>query len=196
MVAPAAAAVAFSTFGAGDSFDTSLSWIIGGVNGSDPFTQGDQFVAAASGGITDIDIALVQISGSDDLTLTLRSDSAGTPGAIIETWIIDDALISETAGVVHVDADGLTNLVAGTSYWLIASAPSTSHYGWNLNDQGITGQHCFSVPSTSCDSIETETLGAFRIEVDGAVVSEPATIALLALGLLGLGFSRRRKHIA
>ena len=96
---------------------------------------------------------------------------------------------------MHVDADGLTNLVAGTTYWLIASAPSTSFYGWNFNDQGITGQRCFSVPSTACDNIETETLGAFRIEVDGAVISEPTTIVLLGLGLVGLGFSRR-KHIA
>ncbi|HJQ63020.1 MAG TPA: choice-of-anchor R domain-containing protein, partial [Burkholderiales bacterium] len=158
-------------------------------------TQGDQFVAGASGGITDIDIALVNIDAADDLTLTLRSDSAGTPGAIIDTWIIDDALIPSTAGIVHVDADGLTNLVAGTTYWLIASAPSTSHYGWNLNDQDITGQHCVSVPSTDCDDlIETETLGAFRIEVDGAVVPEPATLALLGLGFAGLGFSRRKRN--
>src|SRR5688572_11572616 len=104
VVAPASAAVAFNTFGPGDSFDTVVSWTIGGVFGGDPATQGDQFVAGASGGITDIDIALVKIDAADDLTLTLRSDSAGTPGAIIDTWLIDDAVVPSTAGVVHVDA--------------------------------------------------------------------------------------------
>ena len=174
----ASAAVAYNNFGPGDSFDAGIGWTIG------PFTQGSQFTALTSGALTDVYVAFFYFGQGADLTLRLHADLLDSPGALLETLVIDDSEVTAEPAIEHVSASGSTLLVEGATYWLLAT--SDEGYAWNHTDPVVSGRHYFD------GAFSTETQGAFRLEVSSSSVPAPATLALFAVALAGLGFSRRR----
>jgi hypothetical protein len=92
------------------------------------------------------------------------------------------------------------SLADGTQYWVLLEPAAGSNIAWGLNtapngsDIGTTGQYAYSGVNGSGDAsypIDGSVGGNGPLEL---IVStpEPATAALLGVGLGGLGFARRR----
>lgn len=193
--APAAtnAAVVFSNFGAGDSFDTS-GWVVSNVVGgiqqdvAMPFT-----VTGSSYMLTSLEMALNSSSGgTSSLVVQIMADAAGLPGAVIESLTLSVPV--GTSIVTGLSALHPT-LVAGTTYWLATDAPVGFDGSWQLTSPPIIGSTAFMFQNDGIwvgfPDFETS---AFRINGEtGFAVPEPGSIALAALALVGMLVVARTK---
>jgi hypothetical protein len=197
---PAWAGPIFNNFGAGDSYKTNQGDAIGKV-GANNFTTASEFTATSSGNLSSITIALSRIgsAGSGDVTVKLETDSgSGGPGSVIESFSVPVSSLGAFGGnnspvVLNSVLDPA--LTAGTDYWLVVSAPSPDSIDWNFNPIGDIGDHATSV-NGGAFFLGSGTHGAFRLDSGlAAAVPEPATLALVGLGALGLvGYRRLRRR--
>jgi hypothetical protein len=188
---PARAGILFSNLGPGDTYDTSVGYTIGLG-----FTQGDAFTPSATANLSDIGMALNFAFGdSHDVTVQLRADAGGQPGAVIETYsATTTGQFGSQNPLVFVDSTSHPLLLAGTQYWVIASSDSGSDNPWNLNSTGDSGPHALSTDGGTTFSVVTKTRGAFLVE--GTAVPEPASLTLLGLGAIALAGYRLRRQKA
>lgn len=83
-VASSQAVVAFSNFGAGDSYTIGTGWsLLSGVHGTQAVSH--QFVSGASGSLESIEVAIGHVAGTNDYSISLRSDNIDTPDSYITT---------------------------------------------------------------------------------------------------------------
>lgn len=205
---PVSALVLFETLPATNTFNSphyvSLDENTGQVqNSSTDLNWAFQWTPSVSASVTGIDLAISlgdQYTPSDEnvAEVYLRTDNAGLPGLVIDSYLFTN-LTSETAGgAVESGISSLNPWVTtGTSYWISLSAglPNNNKYsqvGWHVNDQGVTGAYAREDNNGGWTlSGSSATLAAFRVSGMTAV-PEPATLALMGFGLLGMGFSKRK----
>lgn len=177
----AEAVVLFDTFGPGDTFEPTVGTVI-----ADFQWVAAQFDPVQSAQLTSVEVPLFNDQGAADATVTIYADSAGVPGAIL-----DSATLSGfTDGIVTALMTGGVLLNTGTNYWIGLSANSPNAQAWRFTDPDVAGRRALSnnqgASWVGFDSTETT---AFR--VNGSV-PVPATLALVGLGLAGIGYGRRQ----
>ncbi len=203
---PASAAVIFSSLPTTNTFNPPHFVSHDENTGQSPSSPTDlnwafQWTASLSATITSIDMAL----SLGDLFTTidenvaqvfLHDDLTGLPGGIIDSYQFSNLVSEGLGGAVENGTSSLNPFVtAGSTYWISLSAglPNNNLYsqvGWHLNDQGLTGANAREDDNGGWSPVGTSsTLAAFRIS-GVSNVPEPTTIALLLLGLVGLGFTR------
>jgi hypothetical protein len=198
-VSTASIITVFTNFGAGQSYNTAGGNPVGNDFVGDDAAEGDTFTPTVTSAFSSLNIAVSCFAIGDcpdSFTISLDSDNAGLPGAVIESFTVpgDGAL-----GILGNSNAPLTatsvlhpTLTAGTAYWIVVTADSNDSIAWNWNSTSDPSAEAFSPDSgTTWFSPSGLTPGAF--EVNGTVSSatpEPGTISLLA-GALSLCLLRR-----
>jgi hypothetical protein len=150
---------------------------------ANPFTSSGNYQ------LSQIDLALSFLSGTNSATVTLNSDSSGLPGAVLATWNLSSLPVFGTCCTVETLTPSSTVfLSAGTQYWIVAAPGASNTWdAWNLNNTGATGLIAFD-NGTGFFGVSGRTLSAF----DVLGVPEPTTLALVSGGLALLLVRRRR----
>jgi hypothetical protein len=185
----------YSTFGPGQTYNTSEAYVIG-ASGSSNQVIAAPFVPTETVTLTDAVLALEQISGSTPVNVYIESSSGGAPGSILDALPQVGSLTSTPSLVDFVCASSCSVLDAGTMYFIVAqqSNPSTES-GWQVSLGPNATIYSNEVGSATGPWTQDSDLATGAFEVNGTAVAtpEPSSIALLGTGLLALAGAARRK---
>jgi hypothetical protein len=207
MVSGAAQATAiFSNFGAGNSYQTGTGLFVGDGNldASANYAQASTFVASTSAKVGSIVIALGDFGFGQGapITVSLLVSGVNKPGSTaLENFIIG----ANTLGTFGNNNSPLTLtsvlhplLTVGTQYWLSVSTSLANLVVWNFSDTDFLSYNAVSQSldgGTTWDDPFGSTRGVFQINTFATVaVPEPATLILVAGGILGFAGLRRRRQ--
>ena len=94
----------------------------------------ESFTSPADVPLADARLALFTGGGSS-ATVYLASDAGGMPGTTLDTLVQQNPVLPPNGSMVTFDCASCPILLAGDTYWIIATAPTAS-MGWYWNDTG------------------------------------------------------------
>lgn len=144
-----------------------------------------------------LDIALSHYYGTNAITVSLRSDSGGNPGNVIESFSLTNALqpFGNEHPLLHVTSILKPMLQAGEKYWIYAENFGDAEAVWNWNTIGDSGRTKLNWNDEGWYQ-DGSPSGAFRVG-SSAPIPEPAFYQMSvfsALGILGLLRLRRKSN--
>jgi hypothetical protein len=193
-VGTAGAATIYNNFGPGDAYCGCGYAVSGSTSGSGFFQEANAFTPSGTFTLTQIDVAIDVVSGTNSASLTLNSDSGGLPGAVLETWSLPSLPGFPTCCTVETVTPSGSPIVltSGTQYWLVASPIASDTFAaWMVNSTSASGPRATNQGSGfSSDGVSA--LGAFDV-LGTPGVPEPSTLLFTAGGLALLWLRRLRR---
>jgi len=136
-----AATTIYSNFGPGGVYDGPATVVAGATSAAYFSVVGQAFTPSGNYQLSQIDLALLFISGTNSTTVSLKADAGGLPGALLATWSVSSLPAIGTCCIVQTFTPSSTIfLSAGTQYWIVAApGASDTFVGWVWNSTGDTG---------------------------------------------------------
>jgi len=168
---------------------------------SQHFSEAQSFITGSSETVLD-DITLSIFTGSGTgFSLALYSDSAGQPGALLET--LSGSPAPTATGNYSYTSSGALTLSASTAYWWVASVPSGgAAIDFRLNSTSSTAETSSAGWTIGDTSLQQQNGGAwiqsgqpFQFSASAtAAIPEPGACAALvgAAALVFAAYHRRR----
>ena len=182
----AGADVIYNTFAPGDTF----------INYAGPALFTGQMLASrftVSGNdylFDQLELAVGLSSGTNLLDVSLRADSAGVPGTIIESFSVSNAP-QTYAGKLSIGSVAHPLLQNGLSYWVVMAPGASNTSGfWPQNEQ-ISATVAWG-PGSSWTVNSNGFANVYR--VSGNLVPEPSSLLAMFAGLGSLGGILRRRR--
>ncbi len=187
------ASVLYTTFGAGQTFSPAQYSISGGAS---PEAIAAPFQPSQTATLDSVDLALEIDSGTDSFIVNLAQDNSGTPGTVLESFVLSGIPNSATVETVNSTLHSL--LSVGNTYWIeVLAGGADTAGGWDRNNQGFNGlSGSFNNGVTWQADQTSEVSTAFDVNGTAAGVPEPATGWLIAGGFAILAIARWRRQIA
>jgi hypothetical protein len=189
------AGIIFNDFGTSNNYQSNFGWTVSGADSSvKQFIQANEFTAALSGSVTEVDLGISISSGTGNGTLSLWTvGKRGLPATQLGPFWSFTAhqAFGNCCAVEVIHTPDAPHLSAGTSYFIILKSDAITVDEWNLNSTGAVGIDLFSRDDMrSWTSNGTTTLGAFRVIT---AVPEPSTLVLLVACILPIVGALMRK---
>jgi hypothetical protein len=187
----AQADVIYSNFpgGSGAQFNSLLGWSVRGAGIGDPFAFAIPIVVPQSTILTQIGLGLVGLDGTPAAQVRLAGDLAGSPGAVLQSWLTTGLENGNSLQPTLLVANTL--LVAGQTYWLeVIAGADDSWVHWRRNTTGATTDLWQSFDQGASFEFGT-TFVAPAYSLEGTAIPEPGMGSGVALVLLGLSLAAR-----
>ncbi len=142
---PASLLTIYSDLGTGSTvYLPNIGWSVDGPgSGGGQVASATPFTPKRNFNLVLIKVAILTVSGTNGVTLSLNRDSGGAPGTAIRTWNLVN--LPQFAGCCKLDLGRLKKTIKvkkGVQYWLVATTDKTTEDAsdsWNMNSRSIFG---------------------------------------------------------
>lgn len=159
-------------------------------NPGDYLLYGVAFIPSTTAQLTTIQAPLFVASGPNQIQAFLMSDSGGSPGSILESFLLSNLPVPAPGPFPLVTITSLLDpvLLGGHQYWFVATGGPSTWAGWTLNlfqsDANDVQAEQSVVGGVTQPWIVSSYTRAGALQVSGTSVPEPSTPALFGCALL------------